>query len=70
MKGRGLFEDLEFQKALDVYTDILEIEPENEEAKKELAKTQQALKKYHDKESNMFKKMFIWDSIEGGLFKF
>jgi hypothetical protein len=49
---------LEFQQAIEVFTDLLEIEPENEEAKKELVKAQNSLKNYHDKETNMFKKMF------------
>lgn len=44
----------EYTSAIEVFKDILEFAPENEEAKKELAKAELTYKKYQDKETKMF----------------
>ena len=38
MKGKGLEELTEFEKAIDVFTDLVEFHPEHEEGIRELAK--------------------------------
>lgn len=58
LKGRALQEMTEYTKALEVFQDLLEFEPENEEAKKELTRTETLLKKYKEKEAKMFQRMF------------
>jgi len=57
-KGRALLELTEYQNAIDVLQLALDLEPSNTEVKKELARAQDGLKKYQDKEAKMFKKMF------------
>lgn len=54
MKGRALLEETEYTKAIETFKDLLEFDPDNEEAKKELAKTEILNKKYKEKETKMF----------------
>jgi tetratricopeptide (TPR) repeat protein len=53
-KGRAHLELTEYQDAITHLTKALELEPENAEVKRELARADQAWKKYQDKESKMF----------------
>lgn len=58
LKGRALVQMTEYTQAIETFKDLLEFDPDNEEGKKELIKTEAAYKNYQDKETKMFKKMF------------
>ncbi len=58
LKGKALLEMTEYEKAIEVLTDLVGWYPENEEGKKELLKAETSFKKYKEKETKMFKKMF------------
>ena len=53
-KGRAMVEMSEYQGAIEVLQRACEIEKENPEVKKELARAEAALKKYQEKEQKMF----------------
>ena len=48
----------EYEKAIEVLKDLVEWYPENEEARKEFERAESSFKKYKEKETKMFQKMF------------
>jgi tetratricopeptide (TPR) repeat protein len=46
LKGRALLEMTEYTKAIETFKDLLEFEPDNEEAKRELLKSETINRKY------------------------
>jgi len=54
LKGRALVEMTEYKQAIEIFKDLLEFEPTNEEAQKELARVENLNKKYYEKETKMF----------------
>lgn len=53
LKGRALSEQTEYAKAIEVLTDMVEFNPDNEDGKKELGRVQGLLKAYEDKTKKM-----------------
>ena len=58
LKGKALLEMTEYEKAIEVLKVLVEWYPENEEARKEFERAESSFKKYKEKETKMFQKMF------------
>jgi len=57
-KGRALLELTLYAEAIEVLGQAIKKEPENAEVKREMGKAEAAMKKFQEKETKMFKKMF------------
>ncbi|KAG9508407.1 Peptidyl-prolyl cis-trans isomerase FKBP4, partial [Fragariocoptes setiger] len=57
-KGKSYFTVNEYETALPLFEKVLELDPNNVEAKNQIAACRQALKAYHEKEKNMYKNLF------------